>query len=230
MATTVDDVEPPDIPTGPIDLETLVQEISKQLHAADTVHLSARNKLKSLLGQLDMSLGELNRYAFYDPAKKYTRNLIACDDKFTLMLLCWNADRASPIHDHPCQGCWMRVAWGTLQESRYALDRETNTVVPTTTSVGVAGDVIYIDDSLGLHKVAALGGKPAASLHLYSPQYKSCRIWLDGAPADGALRPIVTYHSEYGALVSYEKVEASALCDGSASGSDASPTGGAGAP
>ena len=37
----------------------------------------------------------------FDASKNYTRNLIATDDEtFTLMLLCWNADKESPIHDH----------------------------------------------------------------------------------------------------------------------------------
>lgn len=57
----------------------------------------------------------------FDEHKCYTRNLIATDhETFTLLLLCWNGGKASPIHDHPCRGCWMRVCEGTVFETRFA--------------------------------------------------------------------------------------------------------------
>lgn len=49
-------------------------------------------------------------YAFWDPDKLYTRNLMASDGKnFTILLLCWNPGKESPIHDHPCEGCWVKT-------------------------------------------------------------------------------------------------------------------------
>lgn len=59
--------------------------------------------ISALFGRLDLSRGEWRRYALFEPGKSYTRNLIATDDEsFTLLVLCWNAKRESPIHDHPC--------------------------------------------------------------------------------------------------------------------------------
>jgi hypothetical protein len=39
----------PEIPSGPLDLVSLLDEISKQLHACKTLPLSARLKIKQLL-------------------------------------------------------------------------------------------------------------------------------------------------------------------------------------
>lgn len=62
----------------------------------------------------------LARFAHVDPSKNYTRNLVATDDKhYTLLLLCWNPGKESPVHDHPCDGCWMDVIQGSIQECRY---------------------------------------------------------------------------------------------------------------
>ncbi|RYG52953.1 hypothetical protein EON66_09275 [archaeon] len=113
------------------------------------------------------------------------RNLIATNEDFTLMLLCWNAGRASPIHDHPGHGCWMRVVDGSVTETRYRCDGELNKMVQTSFAQANAGDVIYIDDNIAFHKV----GNPsetelAFSLHLYSPPFNSCSIWLEDTPAD----------------------------------------------
>jgi hypothetical protein len=60
------------------------------------------------------------RYAHFDPSRHYTRNLIATDyTSYTLMLLCWNPGRESPIHNHPCNGCWLKVLQGSIKETRY---------------------------------------------------------------------------------------------------------------
>jgi len=55
----------------------------------------------------------------------------------------------SPIHDHPCNGCWMRVLCGSVVETRYARDAATNKLKNTGECAAVEGDVIYIDDSIG---------------------------------------------------------------------------------
>lgn len=55
-----------------------------------------------LFSRVDLTAGEWREYALFDCMKNYTRNLIATDDEtFTLLLLCWNPDKGSPIHDHP---------------------------------------------------------------------------------------------------------------------------------
>jgi predicted metal-dependent enzyme (double-stranded beta helix superfamily) len=71
--------------------------------------------------QLDLTDNDWWRqYAHFDASRHYTRNLVATDGTtFTLLLLCWNPGRESPIHNHPCKGCWMRVAEGCVQEQRY---------------------------------------------------------------------------------------------------------------
>lgn len=74
---------------------------------------------------LDVSEGNewWRRYALFDSTRHYTRNLIATDNKtFTLLLLCWNPGRESPIHDHPCDGCWLKVLEGSVRECRYVED------------------------------------------------------------------------------------------------------------
>ena len=36
--------------------------------------------------------------------------VVSTDNRsYTLMLLCWTPYKESPIHDHPCDGCWLRL-------------------------------------------------------------------------------------------------------------------------
>lgn len=139
------------------------------------------------------------------------RNLIARDDKFAMLLLCWNGQKESPVHDHPGHGCWMRVVEGSLEETRYHVDAESNALVESGRVIGEAGDCIFIDDSIGVHRVRNLAPTVSMSLHVYSPPILRCNVWMDEkAPADKVQRPVVTFHSEYGTLVTYE--DSSALC------------------
>jgi hypothetical protein len=62
----------PDIPAGPVDLETLLEHAAVQLSHQQHLPLSARHKIRSLLAQYDASTGELDRYAFFDSGKRYS--------------------------------------------------------------------------------------------------------------------------------------------------------------
>jgi hypothetical protein len=80
--------------------------------------------------RLSMDKEDVKKFQFFDETKKYTRNLIATDHStFTLILMCWNPGKESPIHDHPCDGCWMRVYEGSVEESRYKKHDCTNSLV-----------------------------------------------------------------------------------------------------
>jgi cysteine dioxygenase len=137
--------------------------------------------VKSCCRRLDLETEEWKPYALKDSSRHYTRNLIATDHtSYTLLLLCWNPGHHSPIHDHPCDGCWMKVLQGQIQECRYRPDGDSQRLVVTQDTTQTLDDIVYIEDSMGFHKV----GNPhptetAYTLHLYSPPIQSCRIWLN---------------------------------------------------
>lgn len=131
--------------------------------------------VSSTTRRLVVSKQEIQPFCLIDKDKNYTRNLIATDDEtFTLLLLCWNPGKYSPIHDHPCDGCWMRVCQGCLNEVRYVTrnnddggkiangeekqrNKEEVCQKPfecTMDSVFEEGQQTFIDDHLGYHKVS----------------------------------------------------------------------------
>lgn len=132
-----------------------------------------------LYSRLTISQEELKPYCFIDANKNYTRNLIATDDEtFTLLILCWNSGKYSPIHDHPCDGCWMRVCRGVVNEVRYrkevecewggkgirgnqdydsnshSTSKSSSKFVCTMDSTFHEGDLTFIHDDIGYHKVS----------------------------------------------------------------------------
>jgi len=71
---------------------------------------------------------DLDRYKFF-VGGRYTRNLVALDPAFSLVLMCWSAASCSPVHDHPTHGCWMKVLEGELTETLYRKDEEAHSLV-----------------------------------------------------------------------------------------------------
>ena len=151
-------------------------------------------RVQSLLEQYRFNEAEWRQYASFT-ANKYTRNLVGYDEKFTLLLLCWPAGLASPVHDHAEASCWMKILSGSMREVRYrfpgdddgdggangrdssgALDESQLEQLSVTDLK--AESAAYIDDSRGLHKFGnASASEPSVSLHIYSPPFDRCRVF-----------------------------------------------------
>jgi cysteine dioxygenase len=161
-------------------------------------------KVKEAMTLYDASRNEWKRYAFFDPDKKYTRNLIATDNTtFTLMLLCWNPLKSSPVHDHAGSECFMRTVSGQVRESQYewvekGCECESKQLKLLKATELVPGSVAYINDSIGMHKVENATDKQAVTLHCYIPPYQSCRCFLDDTAK--ACTATMTFHSVEGKL------------------------------
>ncbi|KAL7430777.1 hypothetical protein ACHAXH_001681 [Discostella pseudostelligera] len=132
--------------------------------------------------------------------KNYTRNLIATDDEtFTLLLLCWNPSKESPIHDHPCDGCWLRVCTGKIQETRYEINAAADRLEITSDMVFDDDAPTFINDSMGYHKVGNPSkSMPAVTMHLYCPPFNQCKIWLDPSHASRPSKACMCNYSVYG--------------------------------
>ncbi|GLD93592.1 hypothetical protein PINS_up002184 [Pythium insidiosum] len=186
-----------------LSLADLVEEIETQLKADSKTPLNKRTAFRSLLERYDGDMRELERFAYVDPSKNYTRNLISTDhETYALILLVWNRGKYSPIHDHPCDGCWVKVIEGTVNEVQYKIADSGR--LEETSNIVLSEGVTYMDDSIGLHKI----GNPrddvdAITLHLYSPPYEKCRVWFDPEQANKSSVAYTYYFSEFGERADY---------------------------
>eukprot|EP00320_Phaeocystis_rex_P000916 CAMPEP_0119068518 /NCGR_PEP_ID=MMETSP1178-20130426/10967_1 /TAXON_ID=33656 /ORGANISM="unid sp, Strain CCMP2000" /LENGTH=288 /DNA_ID=CAMNT_0007050233 /DNA_START=21 /DNA_END=888 /DNA_ORIENTATION=- len=116
-------------------------------------------------------------------AGAYTRTLLLKGDAFNVMLLCWAPGCASPVHGHSCihthvnSNCFMLVLEGQLAETVYGEDSISTDGKSVNAQLGKtrlhsAGTLAYINDSVGLHKVANTTDGRAVSLHVYAPGWR----------------------------------------------------------
>lgn len=97
--------------------------------------------------------------------KSYTKNLIFRNEKYEIYLICWNKKQMSMIHDHPENGCILKVLKGQLIEYRY----DTKEIELIELFNHTEGSIAYIDNNIGYHKVGNDSNNKAISLHIYSP-------------------------------------------------------------
>ncbi|MBL8857988.1 MAG: cysteine dioxygenase family protein [Planctomycetes bacterium] len=157
-------------------------------------------RIAQILADFAGSKSDWKDYALFAP-KCYTRNLIARNEWFELLLLCWDAGQESPIHNHAGQNCWMTVMEGEIEELQYEYPsgRGKGELVSRGGKVFAQGKVAFINDEIALHLVRPSNGKRGVSLHLYSRPIETCELY-DETTGTVVVRKMA-YHSIRGSLV-----------------------------
>lgn len=97
------------------------------------------------------------------------------NDLFTIIMLVWNGGKESPIHDHPCDGCWVRVLEGNVKETVYD-KKEDGTLEQTSENLYHEGEITWMHDIKGFHKIGNPGTESSVTMHVYSPPFKSAHV------------------------------------------------------
>jgi len=179
-----------------LNITQFLDRLNEHMETPDNGYEDSKN-VESLMHNLKYVPAEWEKYAIFYK-EHYTRNLVATKDfTYDLILLCWQAGQKSAVHDHRESGCWMRLLTGQLTEMRWRVAESKDENVCGENDFGLkeehlekisertykAGDVFYINNSLGLHSVYNVSmEEPAISLHLYSPPIMDCEVWLESGP------------------------------------------------
>ena len=134
-----------------------------------------RTKYRSIICSLNAPISAFESFCSWSE-ESYTRNCIVENDKFELILLCWEEGQMTPIHDHGGEECWVKVLQGELKETIYQVDSscELKTIK---SSISKTGDVSYMIDFMGYHCLENLSGGRSMSLHLYAKPIRSCNLF-----------------------------------------------------
>ncbi|EGC41046.1 cysteine dioxygenase [Histoplasma capsulatum var. duboisii H88] len=165
----------------PIDaFHCLVQDINKVLGPSSGLDSDDVDPMdiQKLMEDYTSNESEWERYAFGDAGRAYTRNLVdEGNGKCNLLILVWSPGKGSAIHDHANAHCVMKVLKGSLRETLYGWPEsdkvqkgEPSPLTVTRDKVYKEGQVTYMSDKLGLHKISNPDPTNfAISLHLYTP-------------------------------------------------------------
>jgi cysteine dioxygenase len=156
-------------------LDALVRSLQEEFRG------SARaGRVTELLGQYVQANSDWREFALFSE-QNYTRNLVAREARFELMVLCWGTDQASLIHNHEGQDCWMAVLEGEMEEARFEWPdpRAAGPLRAKGSLRFTSGQVAFIRDEMGLHLVRPWppGRASGITLHLYSLPYDDCNCY-----------------------------------------------------
>ena len=173
-------------------LETLCRELNAEFERDPK-----GPRVATLLGDYAKSCECWANYAHYCPGE-YTRHLIEKNEHYELLLLSWDADQESPIHNHMDQNCWMVVVEGIVEEVQFSCQGPGQPLLRGKATALERGGVAYIHDDIALHLVRSGGGQRGASLHLYAKPYATCQIY-DPATGEESTKDLV-YHAVRGVV------------------------------
>ena len=108
--------------------------------------------------------------------ESYTRNCIIENEKFELILLCWNVGQSTPIHDHGGEECWVKIIEGEFRETIYKKN-EANELKIVKSAISKSNDITYMIDFMGFHCLENLSKGKSISLHLYAKPIRNCKIF-----------------------------------------------------
>tara|TARA_Y100000780_G_scaffold231670_1_gene258031 strand:- start:6212 stop:6667 length:456 start_codon:yes stop_codon:yes gene_type:complete len=97
--------------------------------------------------------------------ESYKRNLVFRNEQFEILILCWEKGQKSEIHNHPKNGCVLKILSGELLENVF--DIQNDKLSLTKESTLKKDDISYMEGSNGLHSIEAIHN--TVSLHVYSP-------------------------------------------------------------
>lgn len=87
----------------------------------------------------------------------YEKNLIYRNDIYEIFLISWNKDSKTKFHNHPKNGCLLKILEGTLIES-YSISSNITELNPN--------DISHINHNM-YHSITSINN--SYSLHIYSP-------------------------------------------------------------
>ena len=99
----------------------------------------------------------------FDINKQYNKILIYSSKYFDIYIICWTNNISSVIHNHPKNGCLMKILQGKLYEKLY--DKNLKLIG---NNIYKKDNISYIDDTIGYHSISSLENN-TISLHIYSP-------------------------------------------------------------
>lgn len=149
-----------------------LEKISELIQVLDE---EERANYTTILKTMQLPIAEFEKHATWSKTC-YTRNCIVENEKFELILICWEKEQVTAIHDHGGEECWVYFVEGEFRENIYSKDKNGELSVNKTTNTE-PGDVAYMIDFMGFHNLENLSNQRSMSLHLYAKPIKNCNVY-----------------------------------------------------
>ncbi|MBT5932221.1 MAG: cysteine dioxygenase family protein [Flavobacteriales bacterium] len=127
-----------------------------------------------VLKRVDIPISEFEKLATWND-DDYSRNCVVRKKEFEIILICWDVETTTPIHDHDGQDCWVLQVSGSIIEKRY---QETEDGFTITHEANLKeGNLSYMNDRMGYHTLENNSNSRAMTLHVYANPIEKCKVY-----------------------------------------------------
>jgi cysteine dioxygenase len=155
-------------------IKTIEKSITEAILSNETVE-EKKEAIKLELQRLNLDNFDWSKYCYFLDGT-YTRNAVVHNENFSILILCWARGCKSPIHDHPCDGCFIVGCKGELSETKFEKRPDSEELTSYEKSSVKKGDIAWMHDSLGFHQIINTSDtEDAITLHVYHPPFNVCK-------------------------------------------------------
>jgi cysteine dioxygenase len=141
------------------------------------INFDNKKKLKNLKHLLEKYEGQEWNDFLIESNKSYGKSLMYSNKYYDIYLICWKPNQKSLIHDHPENGCLLKVLKGELIEEIY--EKIDDKFKKIRRNIMSEGNISYQEGKSGLHKVLNNSKNKSISLHIYSPPNSKMTFYKD---------------------------------------------------
>ena len=138
-----------------------------------TLKATPSGQFESVAQHLSLAKTDVLPYATFS-SSSHTRNCLELNERFELILLCWEPGQMTGIHDHGGEECWVYFMDSLFEEIIY--ERSQSKLNQTQSKTATNESVSYMSDFLGVHSLKNAGNRRGFSLHLYAKPIRSCNV------------------------------------------------------
>ena len=157
-----------------------------------TLKATPSGQFESIAQHLSLTKTDVLPYATFSPTS-HTRNCLELNERFELILLCWEPGQITAIHDHGGEECWVYFMDSLFEEIIY--ERSQPKLRQTQSKTASNGSVSYMSDFLGVHSLKNAGNRRGFSLHLYAKPIRSCNVF--NTLSDSFEKKKMTYDTQF---------------------------------
>lgn len=138
-------------------VDQLVRELSKCEDSG--------NHVLELMSHVKIPRAEFERYYSWSD-EKYARNVLARNEDFEILLICWEKGQSSPIHDFNAQEAWVHPIEGMLREERFKINVDDDRLEKVS-NVLLGDEEFSYMNQIGIHRYSNANTARSVSLNIY---------------------------------------------------------------
>jgi cysteine dioxygenase len=153
-----------------------IEQISSLDELISALNLGHYQDVLNQSNDLKISASEIEPYTSWNQ-NRYTRNCIARNEDFELILLCWEEGQKTAIHCHNQQECWVKVVRGNFAEYLYEYDDDNKYMNLIKKDHVGQNEVTTVENSNTYHSLENTHQGRTISLHLYMKPILKCNVF-----------------------------------------------------